>query len=1100
MRLTLAARLLIVLGLVAALALSGHPAQAATYNVGCDPDPAVRTADLIAAINSANATAANDTINLTANCVYSLTAVDNSSPGIIFMGKVAGDSGLPVIADAAASGALTLAGNNALITRDLAAPDFRLLVAASGADVTITDLALTEGRANSYGGCIASLGTLRLERVSMGSCTTVDNGISNILSGGALMSAGILTVIDSSFAGNSAAGDGGAIYQSDGLTASLTVTGTTFLLNQTGNVGLRYGGAIAVYSAVSISDSTFQENLSQYGGAIALDQVLTKSKQISGSTFVSNEALLGGALYGGNTLAITNSTFSGNRAFTVLSETGTIGGRGGAVWSQGNLTITHSTITGNVAEAQGGGLHITGAALSSALKHTLIAANNAPASPDASGNIVSQGYNLIGDSSGATISGVTTGNLLDGAASPLNLGALADNGGPTQTIALLPGSVALNAGDPGFMPPPDHDQRGAGFPRISAGRIDIGAYELACPTFPAGIADGDAAGLIFAIDCANASPSDEIITLATNGNYTLVSINNSGLLTIGGNDYSSQNGLPIVRPASTSGALTIDGAGATLIRSAAAPDFRFFQVDPGGNLTLTNLTLSGGRGAIYGGAIASSGGMITLQNSTLTDNRPVNTIIPRGGAIYLTSGTLTATDTTFSLNQAALGGAIALEANNTATFTRGRFDGNSASDSGGGLFNYVSTVSVRGTVFDGNSARFGGAVYINGSTTTLIDAATFVDNTASVGPGGPGGAIYADTTFITLSNSTLANNSANNGGAIVALFTDLTVVNSTIAGNSATTSGGGVLHNLGRTTGGGLTLAHVTITGNSAGVQGGGLSNSGDAVNVALKHTLIAGNTAPIGPDVSGAATSQGYNLIGDSSGATITGVTTGNLLDGAASPLNLGVLADNGGPTQTLALLPGSVALDAGDPGFTPPPDHDQRGAGFPRISGGRIDIGAYEAQDSASLTLTLALQGRPTPPTSQHVVTVHIELRPSGGGAPIWTGDATSDASGVVSVAELPTGSYTLWIKGTHTLARTQPITLTSGTNAAATALLLEGDATDSNLVNISDFSILAAAFGSSFGQPTFSAQADFNGDAAVNISDFSLLAANFSQSGAP
>ena len=59
-----------------------------------------------------------------------------------------------------------------------------------------------------------------------------------------------------------------------------------------------------------------------------------------------------------------------------------------------------------------------------------------------------------------------------------------------------------------------------------------------------------------------------------------------------------------------------------------------------------------------------------------------------------------------------------------------------------------------------------------------------------------------------------------------------------------------------------------------------------------------------------------------------------------------LGPLHNNGGPTVTHALLPGSRAIDAGDPSFTPPPDYDQRGAGFPRVVNGRIDIGAFEVQ----------------------------------------------------------------------------------------------------------------------------------------------------------
>jgi len=152
------------------------------------------------------------------------------------------------------------------------------------------------------------------------------------------------------------------------------------------------------------------------------------------------------------------------------------------------------------------------------------------------------------------------------------------------------------------------------------------------------------------------------------------------------------------------------------------------------------------------------------------------------------------------------------------------------------------------------------------------------------------------------------------------------------------------------------------------------------------------------------------------------------------------------------------------------------------------------------ATLTLQLSLESRPTPPTTGHIVTVHVQLRPTAGGAAVWSGDATANTSGQVTLSGLPTGSYTLWVKGTHTLARTQAITLAVGANNATTALLLEGDADDSNLVNITDFSLLATAFGKLTGQIGFNAQADFNGDGIVNITDFSLLATNFSKSGAP
>ena len=124
-------------------------------------------------------------------------------------------------------------------------------------------------------------------------------------------------------------------------------------------------------------------------------------------------------------------------------------------------------------------------------------------------------------------------------------------------------------------------------------------------------------------------------------------------------------------------------------------------------------------------------------------------------------------------------------------------------------------------------------------------------------------------------------------------------------------------------------------------------------MSLSISGSIIAGNTAAGGspdlrpdPDSVAMANSVSYSLIGDTSGSGITGATgTGNLLN--VNPL-LGPLADNGGPTKTHALLPGSPALDAGDPAITT--GVDQRG--LPRVvdgdavSGARIDIGAFESQ----------------------------------------------------------------------------------------------------------------------------------------------------------
>jgi hypothetical protein len=76
-----------------------------------------------------------------------------------------------------------------------------------------------------------------------------------------------------------------------------------------------------------------------------------------------------------------------------------------------------------------------------------------------------------------------------------------------------------------------------------------------------------------------------------------------------------------------------------------------------------------------------------------------------------------------------------------------------------------------------------------------------------------------------------------------------------------------------------------------------------------------------------------------------------------------LGPLQNNGGPTQTHALLPGSPAIDAGDPNFTPPPDYDQRGPGFVRVFNGRIDVGSFELQPTPTPTPTLTPTATFTP-----------------------------------------------------------------------------------------------------------------------------------------
>ena len=198
-----------------------------------------------------------------------------------------------------------------------------------------------------------------------------------------------------------------------------------------------------------------------------------------------------------------------------------------------------------------------------------------------------------------------------------------------------------------------------------------------------------------------------------------------------------------------------------------------------------------------------------------------------------------------------------------------------------------------------------------------------------------GSAIRNDGT-LTLTHCTLSGNS---GGAIYNTNTgSLTLTQCTLANNSTTTSGGAIYNN------GTLTLTRCTLSGNSA-TFGGAIYNNG---TLTLNNSIVAGNTLTVGngPDIyqpSGTITPTGVNLIGNLAGSTLT-AGPAVLTD---SPL-LAPLASNGGPTQTMALLPGSPAIDAATviAGLTT----DQRGFTRSRdgnaIAGALPDIGAYEAQ----------------------------------------------------------------------------------------------------------------------------------------------------------
>jgi hypothetical protein len=258
--------------------------------------------------------------------------------------------------------------------------------------------------------------------------------------------------------------------------------------------------------------------------------------------------------------------------------------------------------------------------------------------------------------------------------------------------------------------------------------------------------------------------------------------------------------------------------------------------------------------------------------------------------------------------------------------------GASATIIDGGRVNSVVTSRAnltlsRVTIRNGSGGIGGGVVNEGSSSTLTINKSTLSGNQSR----NYGGGIFNGGT-LTINNSTLSGNLARSGGGIYSLGpgTLVTINNSTLSGNGAT-FGGGILN------GGTLAVSNSTLSGNGS----GGIANGKG--NATLQNSIVANSS---GGNCSGTMTSDGYNLSSDN---TCNFSGTGDLNN--TDPV-LGQLGNYGGPTQTIPLLSGSPAIDAGNPGgCTEGRGHllktDQRGKPRPdKEDTGGCDMGAYERQ----------------------------------------------------------------------------------------------------------------------------------------------------------
>jgi hypothetical protein len=658
--------------------------------------------------------------------------------------------------------------------------------------------------------------------------------------------------------------NGGAIYNPHGGT--VTVSNSVFL----GNVANGdFGGAISNGGALMVANSTFSGNTvtgnHAAGGAIA---------NISANSASGG----GGAIYNAyGTLTVTNCTFSDNHALV-----------GGAITNQGATTsVTNSTIVGN------------GTALSNEHGYTLTVRNSILANSAAGGNcfvfptagpITDGGYNIEDD---ATCNFSAANDSLSNTNPNLDPAGLANNGGPTQTVALCTGegvpagcaeaSPAINAGNQsvcaatgGAAAVNNLDQRGFVRPGAGAMACSIGAFE------------------------ADASPSTNTPTPTPTAIPTpSTPIPPGGPCIVGAGTSASctEAALHACLPGGRNfkGTVRFDCGGSATIKVTSTKTISADTSIDGGAL----ITIDGGNGV----GVFDLGGGVTLSLARITIRGSSGFF---GGAVGNSGGTVKASEVAFVSNVASYGGAIYNGFGGIVEVSNSRFIGNGHN----AIFNYYATMGVTSSTFSGNDFVSVSAAIYNGYGTLTVTNSTFSGDGAPLG----GGAI-------------------DNEGAT------LTLANSTFSGIVVGAGGGAVIYNSTGT----ATVRNCTFFGNTV-IAGAALYN--DLGILTLANTIVANTGSGGNCDAFGATgiTDGGHNI---DDGTTCEFSEGNGSLSNTDPLLDPAGLADNAGLTQTIALLPGSPAIGAGDQSIcgAPPVDNvDQRGYSRPGKDGINCSIGAYE------------------------------------------------------------------------------------------------------------------------------------------------------------
>ncbi len=553
----------------------------------------------------------------------------------------------------------------------------------------------------------------------------------------------------------------------------------------------------------------------------------------------------------------------------------------------------------------------------------------------------------------------------------LGLAALADNGGPTQTMALEFGSPAIHAGTSAVGV--SGDQRGQ---PLDIPRPDIGAFQTQSAStlvVSSESDDGSIGTLRWAVSQANSAANASTIE------FELGTAPAKITLLLGQLELSGTAGMISIYNGPGQGPVTISGNNVS----------RVLQVDGGVTAVISGLTITGGSTLYSGGGLFNQG-TTTLTGCTIVGNRSASPIGFTGGA--------------------------GVANRNNLTLDHCLIRENTAAGDGGGLLNFGIAELVDCTVSGNSAAVHGGGIsnYSRGSVTVI--RSTISDNSGSRGGG------VCNLSYATLIDCTISGNSAQYGGGLIGAYGAATV------------------------------LTACTISGNSASIRSGGAYNSGSSwypSRMSFSDTIVAGNTGVIGQpdDIGGdraSAVTGSYNLIGTGGSGGIVDGSEGNIVLTSLEGLGLAPLANNGGPTETMALMRGSRAILAGITiaGITT----DQRGQ---PLDAPVCDIGAFQTQiarivvtstadDGSTGTLRWAVEQANS---ASVLTTIDVELGAEPAVITLTQGqlELTNTMAPVVIVGGPGQGSVT--INGNNT---SRVFHVDMGVTATFTRLMITGGAT--------------------------------------------------------